>query len=177
MRVEYRGKIFDLDVADIGYEADRVRVLDSYQREIEIGGDTKEVQLFITLVDLSDNSIAKVKEIESNLKNVKDMMSAYLIVNRLPKERVAYLNNSLEIFKVVVDFEQEFGDMYGVLIEDGALKGEFVNSIFIVTKEGTLFFRDIPKNIEDEFDLNHFFFKLNSAFNCYTGISREEMGI
>lgn|GEM_PF-3004168 len=171
MIVTYRDREFQTgDITDIGYGSEKIYILDRDRDEIEIGGDKKIAQLFITFSSFSKQDLENIKEIDENLKNVKDILNSWLIIPN---------DDYLEFFKpenmqVGIDYKREFLDMYGVEIinEDFGAK-----SLFLITKEGTLFYKDTPKNLEDSFNLELFYINLNNALQCYSGITKEEMGI
>lgn len=176
MKVTYKDREFTSGyLMNVGYDSDKIEILDSQTKEVvNIGGDKKLLQLFVTYSFFDEADESEIRELESNLHKVKDIMSAWVIV---PDEKYSTFFGDREIFKLGIDYKKEFLEMYGVELIDGNEVLQNLKAIFIITKEGTLFYRDTPKNLEDRFNLELFYTRLNNAFNCYSGISREEMGI
>jgi peroxiredoxin len=175
MKVKYKDREFTSGyLLDEGYDSDRVEILDLNENVVSIGGDRKILQLFVIYSFFNDKDEAEIKELESNLHKVKDILDAWIIV---PDEQYKGFFEDREIFKLGIDYKKEFLDFYGVELTDSSEGLQNLKAIFIITKEGTLFYKDTPKNLEDSFNLELFYTRLNNAFNCYSGISREEMGI
>lgn len=167
MNIEYKSETLEIeDLIELGYEAERVEVKNLKNEVLEIGGYKKVTELFISLPFLSEENLTEIKEYDEDLKEIKDMVNAYLIVDeKFDTKKLT----SLSSFEVVIDYKKEFGDMYGLEILNGSLEGKLTKSLIIVSKDGTLFYEDIAKNVEDNFNIDTFLYKMNVALNCYTG--------
>jgi hypothetical protein len=67
------------------------------------------------------------------------------------------------------DKYKEFGTMYGTLIVSGSLEKELCKSVFIIGKDGAIYYENTLPNLEDDFDFEKLSIELNRAFSSYTG--------
>ena len=159
------------DFIDIGYMAENFEVTD-------INGDTKEVKrshsdgamsLFISFPDASDNFSKEILRIDQFMSKIQVPIKCYFIFNE-KSENTTVLKNRLKKFEMVFDTEDEFGNMYGVKIVSGNMENKLTKAMFLISKDGAVFFLDMPSNIEKEFDLDRLQVELNKAYVTYTGV-------
>jgi peroxiredoxin len=80
------------------------------------------------------------------------------------------LKNRLEKFKIYFDCEDEFGGMYGTQIVSGTLEGMLTKALFLISKDGAIFYLDMPDDISKPLDLERLQVELNKAYVSYTGV-------
>jgi len=78
--------------------------------------------------------------------------------------------DGLKKFEILIDSEQEFGGMYGASIEDGSLESKLTKSLFLIGKDGAIFWLEVPEDLSKELDLERLQVELNKAYVTYTGV-------
>lgn len=63
------------------------------------------------------------------------------------------------------DYDEAFGDYYGVRLSNK----ELAKGLFIVSKDGALFYNEILTDQNESFSLEKALPKIAAAMNCYTG--------
>ena len=64
----------------------------------------------------------------------------------------------------------EFGPMYGTKIVQGDLENKLAKALFLISKDGAIFYLEFLKNLEENFDLERLRVELNKAYITYTGV-------
>ncbi len=168
----YQGKIQELveDFIDIGYMAENIEVLDTNEQKRVVKRSNPERSMTLLL------SFPTCKEFQEEILSIDAFMSdiqvdiaCYFIFKERSEETQA-LQKKLQKFEVVYDSEEEFGNMYGTLIVNGSLEGKLTKSLFLISKDGAVFYLNMPQNIEDLFNLERLQAELNRAYVTYTGV-------
>ena len=60
--------------------------------------------------------------------------------------------------------------MYGTKIVKGNIAPDLCKSLFLISKDGAIFYVDMPINIEKHFDLEQLASELNKAYAIYNGV-------
>jgi len=167
--MEYKGEHFELveEFMDIGYMAENFEAT-------TLGGETKGIkrsnpERIMTLLVSFPNS----KEFESEIRKIDEFMSHIQIeINcyALFASQEDCTLDGLKKFEILIDSEQEFGGMYGASIEDGSLQGKLTKSLFLIGKDGAIFWLEVPENLSKELDLERLQVELNKAYVTYTGV-------
>ncbi len=150
---------------DVGYASQKVRLFCSNGVLREAGGQNGKTQLLITAAFVDAAFMEELERIAESLPKGGDYpLEAALIVAHVSHE----LPN-IEGFEVLIDGEGEFGDWYGVRIKDGPCANELAKTLFVISKDGAIFYEEIPSNLLESFNLDTLTRKIYAAQTCYTG--------
>jgi peroxiredoxin len=157
------------EFTDVGYMADNVEVSDFYKNSMEIkrshpDGSMTLLVSFPKLSDFTDEILA----IDKLLSDIQVSINCYLIFSSDFEDKMA-IQNKLSKFQMVFDEEEEFGNMYGTKIINKDLKDELTKSLFLISKDGAIFYIDLPKDLNNPIDLDRLAVELNKAFLTYNG--------
>lgn len=167
MQIIYNTSILHLEdmPLDIGYASERVDVSDGNSGSFKIGGQTGMTQLIISTPFIDDEFITQMKEIDELLGlNALEGISKAVVV-----ATGKHQNPNIEGWQYGIDKDEAFGDYYGIRLAQGELGGEFAKALFIVSKDGALFYDEILSDLNQNFSLEKALPKIASAMNCYTG--------
>jgi peroxiredoxin len=163
MQITHNTSILELEdmPLDIGYASERVDLKNSTGETFRIGGQNGSTQLIITLPFIDDTCIAQLKEMDSllNINALGGITKALVIAtdkNAMPL---------LEEWLVGFDYDEAFGDYYGVRLSNK----ELAKSLFIISKDGAVFYHEILNDLNDPFSLDKALLKIAAAQSCYTG--------
>lgn len=163
MQITYNTTLLELEdmPLDIGYASERVDLKNSTGETFRIGGQNGSTQLIIVLPFIDDSCISQLKEMDSLLSiNALGGITKALIVatdnHAMPP---------LEEWLVGFDYDEAFGDYYGVRLSNK----ELAKSLFIISKDGAVFYHDIVNDLNDPFSLEKALLKIAAAESCYTG--------
>ena len=159
MEVTYKDKSYTLGKKERNVEGEapavRVKMLDNETKVI--GLMAPAVQVMVTLNDISKYTLALHEVITTTKKKV----NAYIITPSL-NEDMEKIAEEFSIDKGTIsnDFK-DFSLKFGVNIDDTMI----ANSIFVIDKEGIIKYKEIPANLEDDFNLEDFSITLNETVN------------
>jgi len=169
----YKNEQFELcdDFIDVGYMAENVTVDDFYGHKIILkrSHSDKSMSLFVTIPYFGNGFIDEMLKLDGLLKTIQVPLNCYFIFSEEMSDKTA-LKNRLEKFEIVFDTDDEFGNMYGMKIVDGSLKNKLTKGFFLVNKDGSVFYLDIPDDLEQSFDIDRLIIELNKAYATYTGV-------
>jgi hypothetical protein len=60
--------------------------------------------------------------------------------------------------------------MYGTEIINGNLTNLLTKSLFLISKDGAVFYLDMPQDLDTPLDLERLQIELNKAYTTYTGV-------
>lgn len=167
--ITYKDEILTLidEFMEIGYMAEDVKVHNFHKDEITIkrSNNEKSMQIFAS-TPFNDNSII---ELDKFLSDVSVDLRCFLIVDSEFQELSA-LKNSLNKFEIFQDRDDEFGSMYGTKIISGSLKDKLTKSLFLIGKDGAIYYIDMPENLSTSFDLERLRIELNKVYQSYNGV-------
>jgi len=165
------GNTLTEDFIDVGYMAESVEVEDLYGKNIILkrSHTDKAMSLFISFPNLGNGFIKEIEIIDKFMNAIQVDIHCYLIFASQIEEKVA-LKNRLNKFQVVFDTENEFGSMYGTQIVHGNLEGLLTKSLFLISKDGAIFYLDMPQDLDKPLDLERLQIELNKAYTTYTGV-------
>jgi peroxiredoxin len=169
----FKNEQYDLcdDFIDIGYMAENFEATDTngQSKEIKRSHSDGSMSLFISFPDTSDDFSAEILRVDQFMSKIQVPIQCYFVFNEETKD-TATMNNKLEKFEILFDTEDEFGNMYGTKIVSGNMADKLTKALFLVSKDGAVFFLDMPKDLEKEFDLERLQVELNKAYVTYTGV-------
>lgn len=168
----YKNEEFELcdDFIDIGYMAENVKVTDFYGHKITLqrSHSDKSMSLFVSFPYFGNGFVDEMLKLDTLLKTIQVPINCYLIFNQEMLDKTA-LKNRLEKFEIVFDSEDEFGNMYGMRIVDGSLQDKLTKGLFLINKDGSVFYLDIPDDLDKPLDIDRLIVELNKAYATYTG--------
>ncbi|QOP40737.1 hypothetical protein [Sulfurimonas marina] len=171
--INYKGESLELceDFIDIGYMAENIEVTDKQgeTKEIRRSHPDRSMTLLISFPNASDDFIDEILKIDELLSHIQVPLHCYMIFDKEYKEQTL-LKNRLKKFEVVLDTEDEYGNMYGTKLVSGTLAGKLTKSLFLISKDGAIFYLDMPSDLEKPFDLERLRIELNKAYTSYTGV-------
>ena len=171
--ITFKGEQYELceDFIDIGYMAENFEITDTSgtKKEIKRSHSDGAMSLFISFPDASESFSKEILKIDQFMSNIQVPIKCYFIFNE-KLENTTVFKNRLKKFEMVFDTEDEFGSMYGVKIVSGKMEDKLTKALFLISKDGAVFFLDMPSNLEKEFDLDRLQVELNKAYVTYTGV-------
>jgi peroxiredoxin len=171
--VVYKGESLELceDFIDIGYMAENVEVTDSKGelKEIKRSHPDKSMTLLISFPHGQEGFIDEILKIDELLHHIQVDIHCYMIFDGSFEEQ-SVIKNRLKKFEVVLDTEDEFGSMYGTKLVSGSLENKLTKSLFLISKDGAVFYLEMPSDLEKQFDLERLRIELNKAYTSYTGV-------
>jgi peroxiredoxin len=171
--VNYKDESLDIidEYVDIGYMAENIEVSDIYGKSVLINRATKDIdmKLLISYPSIDEKFLSEILRLDSLLSLIKVKFEAYLIFDSNFNDMMA-LKNRLKTLKIVLDTNEEFGELYATKIVSGTLKDRLTKSLFVISKDGAIFNIDMPKDLSSEFDFDSLQITLNRAYITYTGV-------
>ncbi len=169
----YKNETFELcdDFIDVGYMAENVKVNDFYGHlmTLQRSHSDKAMSLFVAIPYFGNGFIEEIFRLDTLMQSIQVPIHCFFIFNEEMSDKTA-LKNRLTKFDVVFDVESEFGNMYGMKIVDGTLKDKLTKGFFLINKDGSVFYLDIPDDLEKPFDIDRLIIELNKAYATYTGM-------
>lgn len=155
---------------DVGYMAENIEVLDFYMRKklLKRSYKDKRMSLFISFTNLID-FLNEILELDAFLNDIKVDINCYIIFDKDLKEK-ASLKSRLEKLEIVFDEFEEFAYMYGTKIIEGNFKDKLTKSLFLIGKDGAIFYIDLPAKLSEKLSLDRLHLELNKAYTSYTGV-------
>lgn len=148
---------------DIGYASEQVVVNDISGKEYSIGGHNGKTQLIISTPLIDDDFIDELKSVENILETDSDMTASVIVANDI------HSSPKFEKLNFYIDKNAEFADMYGMRLIGEPYNHELTKAIILISKDGAIFYDDIPLNLKDKFNIELLYRKIAAAQTCYTG--------
>lgn len=167
MQIRYNTSTVQLEdmPLDIGYASERVELQNSLNESFSIGGQNGATQLIITTPFIDEELLIQLHDINVLLDlNALGEISKTLVV-ATDKHHFPDFGE----WRFGIDKAQAFGDYYGIRLSPGELGGEFAKALFVVSKDGALFYHEILSDLNAPFDIEKALVKIAAAHNCYTG--------
>ena len=171
--ITYKGESCELtdDFIDVGYMAENIEVMDINGKTVELKRShvNKAMTLLISFPHTKDDFMEEVQRIDAFMSAIQVDIYCYFIFASEFEDKIL-LKDKLEKFDIVFDKENEFGSMYGTEIVNGSLEGLLTKSLFLISKDGAIFYLDMPGDLEKPLDLERLQIELNKAYTAYTGV-------
>lgn len=172
-KINFNGELCELceDFIDVGYMAENVEVDDFYGKNIEIKRSHTDgsMTLLISFPDFSEQFMQELLKIDEFMSNIQVPIYCYFIFNKEIEDKTA-LKNRLKKFEIVFDTQDEFGNMYGTKLVSGVLEDKLTKSLFLISKDGAIFYLNTPSDLTKDLDLQRLQVELNKAYVTYTGV-------
>lgn len=162
----YKNEKIDLsDGVDVGYEVEKIKL--SLEGDGEYVVPTRGVTTLLVCAPFFDDStISQLKELDEEFfLRQAEGFEALIVLSSSQKPL-----DGFKFFRFAADDSDEFGAEFGVKIDGGALAGGFAKALFTVSRDYMLFYKEICKNIEDDFSIDKLYFQLGKALNVYNGM-------
>jgi thiol peroxidase len=150
---------------DIGYASEKVTVKERSGKEKSIGGQDGKTQVIITAPFIDE----KFKDELIEIRKALPKGGTYEVNTSLIVANDEHADPLIDDIAFYVDHAGEFGDWYGVRLADGPCENELTKALFIISKDGALFYDDFVTNLHETFNLDTLIRKVNAAQICYTG--------
>lgn len=137
---------------DVGDKAPVVTVIGADLEDIEVGGSQDQVQLIISVPSLDTKTCAaETRRFNQEVGNL-DICTTAVISMDLPFASAKFCSTEgIDNLVVGSDYvDKEFAKAYGVLMENGKLKGLSARAIFVVNRDGEVVYRQIVPEVTDE---------------------------
>lgn len=168
MRLSYHQDIVYLDAMplDVGYAASRVEVVTLEGTSLLVGGQKPFTQLLISIPFMDAITCQALSEMALILKNTPSIEATLTLIAH---DAAVFKDAALNGFTLCVDALGEFGMEYSTRIATPPLKGALTKALFVITKDGALFYNELVTNLVLPFDTQKALLKLATAQSCYTG--------
>ena len=148
---------------DVGYASEKVKLSTKEGSSRTIGGQNGATQLIVTAPFIDDTFLDELRAIDKALP-ADETVTASLVV-----AAGAHEDPELEHFEFLIDSDDEFADWYGVRLSGDPLEGELAKALFIISKDGALYYDEIAANLHDPFNADTALRKIQAAQLTYTG--------
>lgn len=170
--VTYKNEACELcdDFMDVGYMAENFEACNIEDSILEIKRSRPErgMSIFVSFPSFDEEFGTEIFKLDMLLDDLEIDVACYLIFNTKTDDLVL-LSSKLKKFTILIDHEDDFGNMYGTKIVSGALKNKLTKSLFLISKDGSVFYVDTPNDLNKEIDLQRLRVELNKAHETYTG--------
>ena len=170
--ITYNGESFKLceDFIDVGYMAENVDVKDISDTKYEIKRShaDKSMTLLISLPDLTECFLTEALQLDTFMSEIQVPIHCYFIFDKKYEELETF-SKQLKKFHAVYDYDEEFGNMYGTKIVSGSLENKLTKALFLISKDGAVFYLDMQEDLAQDLDLTKLKVELNKAYASYTG--------
>ena len=149
---------------DIGYASEKVMLKTKEGTDAAVGGQNGTTQLIVTAPFIDEPFIDELETIAKSLPGDENAVSATLIVAGKTHD-----DPGLARFRFLIDSDKAFADWYGVRLSGDPLEGELTKALFVISKDGALYYDEFAKNLHDPFNAETVLRKIYAAQECYTG--------
>ncbi|WP_345984623.1 redoxin family protein [Sulfurimonas sp. HSL-1656] len=148
---------------DIGYASEKVTLKAPDGTSQSVGGQDGKTHLIVTVPFIDDNCIAELQAIGKALPKADDVTASLIVA------ATSHEDPKVEGFRFLLDSDEEFADWYGVRLSGEPLDGELTKALFIISKDGALYYDEFARNLHDPFNAETAVRKVYAAQECYTG--------
>lgn len=159
------------DFMDIGYMAENflAKDLNSESFEVNRSHKDKSMTLLISFPILNSEFKMEILKIDKFLSAIEVPINCYFLFDSISDE-IKNLDSEIEKFKILIDSDAEFASLYGTQIISENLKNSLTKSLFLISKDGAIFYIDMPDNLEEFLNLDRLQIELNKAYLTYNGV-------
>jgi peroxiredoxin len=152
---------------DIGYASEKVTLKTPSGEERIVGGHNGKTQLIITAPFIDDAFISELQTIDKALPSGAE--GTFEVTGTLVVADSELKDPGLEKIELLIDSDAEFADWYGVGLSGDPLDGALTKALFVISKDGAMFYDEFTKNLHDPFNAETALRKIHAAQECYTG--------
>jgi len=121
------------------------------------------------LISFPKSVFDEIYRLDEFLSMIQVPIHCHAIFNEYSDE-IAKIQKDFKKINIVFDDFDEFKELYGTEIVTGSMAGDLCKSIFLISKDGAIFYIDILDDLEKSFDLERLQVELNKAYVTYTGV-------
>lgn len=155
------------ELVDVGYMAENIEVVDTAKNNLIVKRSHLDHAMTI-LISFPKSIFDEIYRLDEFLSMIQVEVHCYAIFGEYCDE-IAKIEKDLKKIKIVFDDFKEFKELYGTEIVTGSMAGDLCKSIFLISKDGAIFYIDILDDLEKRFDLERLQIELNKAYLTYTG--------
>lgn len=163
MQITYHTSTLQLEdmPLDIGYASEKVSLKNRSGETFTVGGQNGATQLLISAPFIDDLLITQLHELSTffSLNALGGITKALIVAT--DKQELP----SLEEWLSGYDYDEAYGDYYGLRLSNK----ELAKSLFIISKDGAVFYHEILADIDTPFSIDKALSKIVAAQSCYTG--------
>jgi peroxiredoxin len=172
-KIKYENEELDLceDFIDVGYMAENIEVKNTYGETIEIkrSHPDKSMTMLVSYPNDKNGFLNEILKMDEFLSKIQVPLNCYYIFDKDYKVDTV-LKNRLKKFSVVLDSDEEYANMYGTKLVSGSLKDKLTKAVFLISKDGAIFYIDMPDDLSKPLDLERLRVELNKAYTSYNGV-------
>jgi len=142
------------DKLQVGDKAPEVTLINGDLEDVVIGGAGNYTQLFVVVPSLdTEICAAETKYFNKRLSNL-DIVETAVVSMDLPfaSQRFCAVEGINNVTAVSDYLDKEFGEKYGVLMQEGPLRGLLARAIFVVNEQGYVTYKQIVDDVTSEPD-------------------------
>lgn len=171
-KVNFKGSPVALKGAEVlvGQSAPEVTLVGQDLSEFKVGANNANIEILVSVPSL-DTGVCATETRKFNEKMAgKEKVKLSVISMDLPFAMGRFCSTEgIANLRVGSDFRaKEFGEKYGVLIDEGALKGLLARAIFVI-KGGVIIHKQIVPEITEEPNYEAVFEAVKSSGGCGCG--------
>lgn len=146
---------------DVGYASEKVSLKNHNDETFTIGGQNGFTQLLISTPFIDEALISQLSEMDMllALNALGGITKALIVAN--DQHELPTLQEWLSGY----DYDEAYGDYYGVRLSSK----ELAKSLFIISKDGAVFYHEILSDLNAPFSIDKALTKIVAANSCYTG--------
>jgi peroxiredoxin len=150
---------------EVGYASEAVELFDRSGAPHTVGGMKRGVlQVVIALPNLS-TPFAQMAQAVIDQVGSPEGIELSVVLSRLGGESL----NAPEWVRELADESGLFGGLYGLQIEDGLLSESLTPALYLISRDGAIFYKEVPMQIPCSFNLERFNYEANRALSIYNG--------
>jgi peroxiredoxin len=146
---------------DIGYASEKVNLKNHVGEVFTLGGQNGGTQLLISAPFVDESLLEQISQLDTllSLNALGGITKALIFANS------KHSMPNLEEWLVGYDYDEAYGDYYGVRLNNK----ELAKTLFILSKDGAVFYHEILDDLNALFSLDKTLSKIVAANSCYTG--------
>lgn len=156
--IKFKNKKYTLygNTPNVNEQAQDFFVTDKFLKDCHLYHITNKKNIIISSVPSLDTPVCSKTTITLNSLALKYSNTDFLIIsNDLPFAQEKFcLNNKIKNLHILSSFRGNFGSIYGIIINEGPLKGLLARSIYIINKEKQIIYKEIVEDITQEPNLD-----------------------
>jgi len=150
----FNGSIVNLsgNTINVGDKAPSVIAVGTDLSDVEIGGAKDNIQLIITVPSLdTDTCAAETRRFNQDVNNL-DICETTVVSMDLPfaSERFCTTEGIANLTVASDYIDKEVSKAYGVLMDNGKLKGLSARTVFVIDRSGEVVYKEIVSEVTAE---------------------------
>jgi peroxiredoxin len=172
-KIKYNEELLELtdDFIDIGYMAENIEVssIEGEVKEVKRSHSDNAMTLLVSFPTTEDTFVKEMLKLDEFMSHIEVPIYCYFISSE-DSDDIQLIAKALKKFEIVIDSEEEFGNMYGTKIVSGSLEDKLTKALFLISKDGAVFYLQMPDDMATPLDMERLKVELNKAYVTYTGV-------